>query len=331
MDSNKIYTEVVRVHPDELVMFSRIEYIKDTRHFNKKSLSNLKLNYSRTKLSENSERKAKRAIKYMLFGTNEKKAWNPKYNSTYTFKVNFITLTLPSIQKHSDIEIKKGLLNQFLIECKIKYKLTNYVWKMEKQRNGNVHFHILGDQFIPYSELNNIWNRLCLKMGYSKEYKVSNKTKIANSTDIHSLRKIKNVVGYVLKYMVKEDKKNRLKIHRSNIEFKPSPDYNKNSLSINTKRFLNNTAQRGRIWTCSYNLTKLKGGEEELDNMLKSEIELLKKKKGTRVYNKDFCTALYMDSNILSPELTPNLYRILMDYIRKLFPNYQTQIILNSN
>ena len=117
-DSNKLYTEHVRVHPNELYCFSRVEYIIDKRVIKSSSLKNLELNYNRTKLSKKSERKAERAIKYMLFGTNVKKAYNNKYKSTFEFKVNFITLTLSSRQQHSTIELKEKLLNQFLVEAR---------------------------------------------------------------------------------------------------------------------------------------------------------------------------------------------------------------------
>jgi hypothetical protein len=330
MNSNVIYSEYIRIHPTELYQFSKVEYIVDTRRVKESSLRNLNLNYSRRQLSEKSERKAKRAIKYMLFGTNYKKAYNSKFNSTFKFKVNFITLTLPSRQQHTTVELKDKLLNQFLIECKKKWRVENYIWKFEQQKNGNAHWHILTDQWIPYLELRNTWNRIVEKLGYITEFEKINHHRNPNTTDVHSLRKIKNVVGYVLKYMVKADKKYHSTIKKSELNYQYSPDYNKNTLSINVKKFLSRQAGRGRLWTCSTQLSDLKGGEDELDNALTIEIERLKKKKGVQSKtNEHFTGVFYFDDTINEREF-PLLHKLLYSYVRKIFPNYQEKLILNT-
>lgn len=330
MNSNVIYSEHIRVHPTELYQFSRIEYIVDKRKVKQSSLSNLNLNYSRTELSEKSERKAKRAIKYMLFGTNYKKAYNPKFNTTFQFKVNFITLTLPSRQQHTTVELKEKLLNQFLIEAKKKWRIENYIWKFEQQKNGNAHWHILTDKWIPYQELRNCWNRIVEKLGYITEFEKINHHRNPNSTDIHSLRKIKNVVGYVLKYMVKSDKKHHSTIKRSDLNYQFSPDYHKNTLSINVKKFLSRQAGRGRLWTCSTQLSDLKGGEEELDQALTFEIERLKRKKGVQSKTNEHFTGIFYFDDTINDREFPLLHKLLYSYVRQIFPHYQEQLILNT-
>lgn len=328
--ANILYTEHIRIHPSELYTFSRVEYIEDRRVLKASSLKNLSLNYNRTKLSEKSERKAKRAIKYMLFGTNYKKAYNKKYNSTFQFKVNFITLTLASKQQHTTLELKEKLLNQFLIEAKKKWKVENYIWKFEQQKNGNAHWHILTDKWIPYNELKNTWNRIQNKLNYVNEFIQSGGHKSPNSTDIHSLRKINNVVGYVLKYMVKPDTRPKLNVKRSTLEYQFSSDYHKNTLSINVKKYLSRLAGRGRLWTCSTQLSHLTGGEEELDSALNAEIERLKLKKDSRTICDDHFTGVFYNNDILNPTDFPLLFKLLYSYIRKIFPNYQEQIIFNN-
>ena len=329
-DSNKLYTEHVRVHPNELYCFSRVEYIIDKRVIKSSSLKNLELNYNRTKLSKKSERKAERAIKYMLFGTNVKKAYNNKYKSTFEFKVNFITLTLSSRQQHSTIELKEKLLNQFLVEAKKKWKVENYIWKFETQRNGNAHWHILTDKFIPYNELRNTWNRIQNKLDYVDEFVRMGGHHNPNSTDIHSLRKVKNVTGYILKYMTKDDTKKHAKVKRSLLPFQFSNDYHKNTLSINTKKYLSRLAGRGRLWTCSTSLSNLTGGEEELDKALQNEVDKLKKKKGVHTQVDDHFTGVFYKDGVINEKEFPLLFSLLYSYVRKIFPNYQTQLIFNT-
>lgn len=85
--------------------------------------------------------------------------------------LKFITLTLASKQIHSDNVIRKELLNQFLTELRQKFGLENYIWKAEKQQNGNIHFHILIDIFISYTEIRQIWNRIQNKLGYVDRFR----------------------------------------------------------------------------------------------------------------------------------------------------------------
>ena len=46
------------------------------------------------------------------------KAINKRTNLFTTYKIGFVTLTLPSEQRHTDNEIKKYCLNQLLIELR---------------------------------------------------------------------------------------------------------------------------------------------------------------------------------------------------------------------
>lgn len=152
--------------------------------------------------------------------------------------ITFATLTLSSKQFHTDQEIKRLMLNRFLIECKREFKVSNFLWVSEVQKNGNIHFHILFDKLINWRKLRDQWNAIQLDNGYLTEYqqkfqsmsfpqyfqylqsysKVSeakalenfNKGNDANwldpnSTDIHSLSEIHNPAAYIIKYLSKEN------------------------------------------------------------------------------------------------------------------------------
>lgn len=82
------------------------------------------------------------------------------------FQLAFITLTLPSAQKHSDLQIKSDCLNQILVELAKHYNVKNFVWKAELQKNENIHFHLITDQYIDYQALRRRWNRVVNKLGY---------------------------------------------------------------------------------------------------------------------------------------------------------------------
>lgn len=116
----------------------------------------------------------------------------------------FVTLTLPYSQMHCDKIIKRECLNQFLITIKRQHQAANYLWKAEVQRNGNIHFHILFDKFIHWEEIRHIWNRCVNRLGYVDWFCTEHNSLDPNSTDIHSIRKTKNIRAYIAKYVSKE-------------------------------------------------------------------------------------------------------------------------------
>jgi hypothetical protein len=327
---NKILLTGLTIHPDELYLYNKIEWISEppTRHRN--SLHNLEDNHNRNKLSTNATKKLKKSIKYLLYTAHPKKAHNNKIGKDFTFKVNFITLTLSSEQVHSDQCLKSTLLNQFLIEAKNKWNLNNYVWKAERQINGNLHFHILTDTFIPYLELRNCWNRIQNKLGYIDRFTAKYNKKDANSTDIHSLKKIKNIAHYVSKYMSKQQYTNRIKLTRKQAHYREKSAYKEPSVSEGAKKFLRQQSNNGRIWGCSTQLTQLKGGQGILDEKLLKEIESLQNQKSSKRINSEHFSIVLFNSAVLNSEQYPLLYKLLSGFIVERFGAKQEQLIFNA-
>lgn len=48
--------------------------------------------------------------------------------------------------------------------------MKNYVWRMEFQANGNVHYHIATDTYIDYFFIQKQWNAILEKLGYVSRY-----------------------------------------------------------------------------------------------------------------------------------------------------------------
>ncbi len=118
----------------------------------------------------------------------------------------FITLTLSSTQIHCDKFIKRELLNKFLINAKARYNAKNFIWKAELQENQNLHFHLLSEAHVPHEQLRLDWNKYQEQHGYVSRSNNFEYNKNPNSTDIHELKKIRNVTAYCAKYMSKESK-----------------------------------------------------------------------------------------------------------------------------
>lgn len=239
---------------------------------------NLQQNNHKGFLSDKAAKRLNASLNWLIAATHVKKIYDNRNNRYINFKLAFITLTLPSSQGDlSDNYVKKEILNPFLILLKNRYGLNNYVWKAEAQENGNIHFHIVVDCYIPYDELRFLWNRILAKKGLMEEYttKFSNMTleqyrrevnkqgkvpfavvkkrflygkftnwKNPNTTDIHSIRKVKDLAAYLATYMSKKD--------------------------------LDKRGIVGRIWSCSYALSDKNKCLIELDdNDLFSKIDSL--------------------------------------------------------
>lgn len=159
--------------------------------------------------------------------------------------LNFVTLTLPSRQIHTDKEIKRTSLAAFLQILQEKYRVSSYVWRAEKQCNGNIHFHIIINRNIHWSYIRKEWNQCIERLGYISAYQdkfqkftlseylkyrnpktqeelakviraynrsVSEAWTNPNTTDIHRIEKIFKLEAYIAKYMAKDNKEDNLKV-----------------------------------------------------------------------------------------------------------------------
>lgn len=161
---------------------------------------NLAQNEHNGDVSKKASKNIKNAVNWMLASTKLKRVYRKSDNTHFFFRVAFFTLTLPSKQLHSDNEIKNKVLQPFVTYARNKWRMKNYVWRAEAQKNGNVHFHFTTDIFIHHSELNRIWNLQLLKLGY-----IGGKP----STEIHAVKNVNNLGAYLAKYLGKNDESRR--------------------------------------------------------------------------------------------------------------------------
>jgi hypothetical protein len=323
------YEPAIIIHPNYTVFFNEPVWDSNSSTGHRRHNLNGINRATKAKLSVNAKRKLQKAINYLIYTATEKKVYNPKYEKYYTFKVNFITLTLSSEQIHKDSEITNKLLNQFLIEAKKKWNLNRYVWKSEYQRNGNIHYHILSDVFIPYHELLNCWNRIQNKLGYIDRCKHLKKSKQANSTDIHSIRKIKDVSRYVCKYMVKGIREERLQCNRTQLKLPIKVERKIASVTIGAKQFLRSQVQYSRIWGCSHDLSNIKGAKsQEVDKFIR-EFERMRDAMKVKELKKDNATIYCYDMFTLNSKDFPTTYNYFNQYLQNTFNYHQQTTIFN--
>lgn len=316
--NDRVYIEYLSVSPTRLTTFGRLEPkpvgvnagLKQARPPEFKGNSGL--------LSKKAKSRMEKAISYMIAASDEKTIhWRGSSKKT-RYKLSFVTLTLSSEQVHDDEVIKKELLDQFLLEVKRKYRVTVYFWRAEKQRNGNIHFHILVNRFIPWYAVRAIWNRIQNKLGYVDRYSnnqmlffkdgfkfrpelagnwsYKNQQKAyhegmacgftnPNSTDIHSIKKMKNVLGYVMKYCTKDPEE----------------------LLVS-----------GRAWGLSRTLSQVKNFVIERYGKIDDELDMIAKKFKKRLYTAEYFTTMKITMREVAKVFDGEIVHEFMLYLEKL-------------
>lgn len=330
----------ISIHPDRICFFNEVNWIGlRTRSVDQETGESFKqikydhlLNSKRSaegKVSDIARRKMSKALDYLLLMSNDKKVQSRHTGRHIQFKIAFITLTLPSKQMHPDSEIKSKCLNQFLLEIKKHYQVLNYIWRAEKQKNGNLHFHIIVDKFIPWSELRDRWNRICNKLGYVDRYREelkkfhsngfqvrkdllnkwsykdqvkayekgkANDWNSPNSTDVHSVRKIINIKAYIAKYLTKNNEVNE---ETGEID---------NEIDKVT----------GRLWGCNKNLSNIKGARMVLDNETSDQLKQAIDSSNCRQYHGAYFSVFFLNFETLpkfgATEIFSEFCRYLVDH-----------------
>lgn len=192
------YEDRISIRPDCLCLYS--QYVGDVRHKRVQAVTGSDVRKRQSVMSNAAIKRLKNAINILTYTATYKTVWVKASNSYFRYKINFITLTLPSKQQHSDKDINK-LLSMFLENWSKRRKGLLYVWKAEVQDNGNIHYHITSNAFYNYKRLREDWNRIVDKLGYVQRCRVDN----PNSTDVHSVSSIRNIAAYLISYCCKKD------------------------------------------------------------------------------------------------------------------------------
>lgn len=276
----------VQVRPYGLLIYNRIEgpryhQVEESREKKTppQTYTGIISNYSRKRL--------KRAIQLMVASAQEKEALNFKTGKMFKFKVNFITLTLPAPQgHHSDKAIKQKCLDPWIKRMRRKYKLGSYVWRAERQRNGNLHFHIITDCYIRYDKIRDDWNSCLNALNFIDEFENKHGHRNPNSTDVHAVWKVKNLTQYFIKYMSKSS------ASEDKIE--------------------------GKIWDCSSNLKIKENVEFELNGKIEDDVREVTLKDDVEVKITDFCTLIFIPQSQLEYYLPAVLRSAWISYLSRI-------------
>jgi len=331
---NYIFNEKISLKPNKITKFNEVCYTSDADdlvhsiHEGCTRINAVK-QFHRFQISPAAKRNITEKVNwlYLLGKSRYMKTYSGK--EIFNFKINFLTLTLPSMQQHPTAQITSECFNQFLTEIRQRVKMENYIWRLEFQRNGNVHYHIVTDCFIDYFLAQKIWNRIVNKLGYVDAYtakfsKMSLQEYIENSSaaagtpfDVQAKRYAKgkacswkeprsvdvkvctsdaSIAYYISKYFSKEKDNNTLCNRFDNEE---------NSFSL-------------RLWFCSRSLSKLKSICDYSCQMPINWHTLLKGKLKVRNIVLDYADCLFFELREMSNEIKSLLYPIYRKYANEL-------------
>jgi hypothetical protein len=260
---------VLQIRPYGLLVYEHKEFSKSWDL--KQDRAKKEINGYTGKLTTYSKKKLKRAIGLMVATAEEKEATNFKTGKQYKFKLNFITLTLPAAQGEIEDKTIKVCLDNWIKRAKRKHNLRSYVWRAERQANGNIHFHVITDTWIHYEQIRNDWNSVLWPTGLIQKYQAKHGIKQPNSTDVHAIWKVRNLTSYFVKYMSKSHKEGEKPIN-------------------------------GKVWDCSSNLKTKKNCSMFLEGQTLECYEKL---------TKDESLAAIVDSNFVIIFIPPDRWLIL--------------------
>ena len=187
---------------------------------------NLLANDHNQTLSKKARKNIQFCLNWMYASARTKTVWNERTRTTFTFKTNMITLTIPSkdgsIVPRNEMEefmYKDGkrlnnpnfkpitedqrtnivdektfqtCFNSFLTYMRKFKGLGNYLWKLEAQHNGQLHIHLTTDQYIKWNEIRDVWNKILQKNNLLDVYFSKRGHFTPNSTDVHSTKNMYN-------------------------------------------------------------------------------------------------------------------------------------------
>jgi len=128
--------------------------------------------------------------------------YNPVTEGRHRFRIGFVTLTVAEQGKDNAKDVYQNCLAPWLRWAR-RAGMADYVWKAELQQRGALHYHIATNQFLHWKDVRDTWNKYQRRSGYLGNFARKHGHYHANSTDVHAMRKVKNIERYLTKYMKK--------------------------------------------------------------------------------------------------------------------------------
>lgn len=138
------------------------------------------------------------AIGYLWLRTRKTKV-QLSDDRTVSFRQGFLTLTIPGVSTADHKAIKRKVLDPFFTYSRNVLGLRDYVWTAEIQpRTGEIHFHVLVNQFLDKARIRKAWNDACARSGV-----ITMSPGAKPSTEIEAVKSYNGSKVYASKYLAK--------------------------------------------------------------------------------------------------------------------------------
>lgn len=171
-------------------------------------------NTSKGKVSSKARSRIIAALNWMKLMSDEKWIYSTSKSTWFSYRLGFITLTLPIEPQYDDQYILDHLLQPFLLWLQRKKNCWNYVWKAEIQgkrfeTSGQrcIHFHITVNKFVHWSEIQGKWTDLL------RNHKLLGTSDGSAASQIKSVINENKILYYFSKYMAKTADKKELVVN----------------------------------------------------------------------------------------------------------------------
>lgn len=154
------------------------------------------------RMTDGAAKRLKKAVSLLVQKSPRISIYNPVAKCHHPFRLSFVTLTIADSGKASGKEIYRECMAPWLRWAR-RSGMNDYVWKAELQKRGEIHYHIATNHFLHWRDIRDVWNKYQKKAGYLQSFAKKHKHFKPNSTDVHSIKKIKNIERYLTKYMMK--------------------------------------------------------------------------------------------------------------------------------
>lgn len=180
---------------------------------------------------------------------------NPITGRMYHHRLTFVTLTVSNAENLTAHDCYIILLSHFLQWLRRTVRVSAYIWKAELQQRGQIHYHIVVPEFVPWMQVRKKWNSLQREAGLLNDYAIKHGHFDPNSTDVHKMRNASQGAAYVLKELGKDISGKLLKF-KKDLKKAVTAGYmteeQANEFFSEKVQEINGTT--GKVWGCSENL-----------------------------------------------------------------------------
>ena len=321
--SEPVFIPMVRVHPDMITIYSSVMWpngrpqrkIKDNSAIAAFDYTK-KPTYSGT-ICSHSRKRLRKALNLLVAQAEWKTALMFKSNREFQFKVNFVTLTLPAAQGDvSDRYLKSKCLDPWIKTMKRRHGLRSYVWRAERQFNGNLHFHVTTDTYLPFDSLRDVWNHQLSKCRIMHDHISKHGHAHPNSTDVHSVQAIKNIAAYMVKYMSKTSKEHLRDVNKKRALLGKSPiDPSKHPFRKVPHQPEWDSPIDGKVWDCSQNLKRKDSCTSVIDNSIDRDLCMIADSVPDQCLSSEYCFMIYFRGAPPESFIQGELLQLWNDYL----------------